>query len=96
MARGEVGRVIPRRGTVLRVLRGRVWLTEYGGGPDWALGCGTARAISARGTAVIEATIPAVVEVLAPVPCWMLLREAAGRIVAGWMPIRMQKTSNSA
>jgi hypothetical protein len=70
MARGEVGRVVPRRGTVLRVLRGRVWLTEYGGGRDWALACGSAHPVQARGVAVLECTAPAIVEVAEPVPWW--------------------------
>jgi hypothetical protein len=77
MARGEVARVVPRRGTVLRVLRGRVWLTEYGGGRDWALACGAAHPIQAPGVAVLECTAPAIIEVLAPLPLWRATLPAA-------------------
>jgi hypothetical protein len=78
MARGEVGRVVPRRGTVLRVLRGRVWLTEYGGGCDWSLAGGAAHPIRAPGVAVLECTAPAIVEVAAPVPWWRPVVERFG------------------
>jgi hypothetical protein len=77
MARGEVARVVPRRGTVLRVLRGRVWLTEYGGGRDWSLTCGAAHPIQALGVAVLECTAPAIIEVLAPLPRWRATLAAA-------------------
>lgn len=56
------------RGAVVRVLRGRVWLTEYGDRRDWALDRGAARRIEARGVAVLECAAPAMVEVLAPPP----------------------------
>jgi hypothetical protein len=77
MARGEVGRIVPCRGTVVRVVRGRVWLTEFGGGRDWSLACGAAHPITAAGVAVLECTAPAVVEVLAPLSRWRATVAAA-------------------
>jgi hypothetical protein len=77
MARGEVGRIRARRGAVVRVLRGRVWLTDYGGVQDWVLRCGASHALT-RGVAVVESTAPAVVEVLAPAS---RLRLAAERLM---------------
>jgi hypothetical protein len=83
MARGEVGRVVPRRGTVVRVLRGRVWLTAYGGGRDWALDCGAVHPIETSGVAVLECAAPAIIEVLAPLPRWratLAAARASGRL----------------
>jgi hypothetical protein len=73
MARGEVRRVIVVPGSVIRVERGRVWLTEFGGGRDWDLRAGAMHAAAAPGVAVVESLAPAVVEVLRPVPLPVLV-----------------------
>jgi hypothetical protein len=86
MARGEVARIRPVPGAEVRVRRGRIWLTEFGGGRDWSLGCGAAHALAVRGVAVIECTSPAIVEVAAPASWVTLAREAAGRWFAPAAP----------
>ncbi len=66
MARGEVARVAAGPCTVVRVVRGRVWLTEAGGGRDWSLVAETRHAVGSHGLALIESVEPSVVEVLKP------------------------------
>lgn len=82
MARGEVARVAAGHCTVVRVVRGRVWLTEAGGGRDWALGAQTRHAVGSRGLALIESVEPSVVEVLAPRSRVACAFDAAWRVVA--------------
>lgn len=79
MARGEVARIRPVPGAAVRVRRGRIWLTEFGGGRDWSLGCGATHALAVRGVAVIECMRPAIVEIVAPASWLTLAREAVGR-----------------
>ncbi len=82
MARGEVARVAAGHCTVVRVVRGRVWLTEAGGGRDWALGAQARHAVGSRGLALIESVEPSVVEVLAPRSRFACAFDAAWRAVA--------------
>ncbi len=79
MAKGEVRRVTAVPGTAIRVERGRVWLTEHGGGKDWHVCAGAAHAVGAYGVTVLESLAPAVVHVLRPVPLHVLAAEAALR-----------------
>jgi hypothetical protein len=81
MARGEVRRVVAVRGTAIRVARGRVWLTEHGGGKDWDVPACALHRVYSAGVTVIESLAPAVVEVLQPVPLRTL---AAEILVRGW------------
>ena len=82
MARGEVARVVAGPCTVVRVVRGRVWLTEAGGGRDWALGSESRHAIGSRGLALIESVEASVVEVLTPRSRLSREFDAAWRVAA--------------
>ena len=82
MARGEVARVVAGPCTVVRVVRGRIWLTEAGGGRDWALCAGARHAVGSPGFALVESTEAAVVEVLTPRTRLARAFDAAWRAVA--------------
>jgi hypothetical protein len=88
MARGEVARVAAGPCTVVRVVRGRVWLTEGGGGRDWSLGAESRHAVGSRGLALVESVEPSVVEVLTPRSRVARVFDAAWRAAArvrGWL-----------
>jgi hypothetical protein len=76
LTRGEVRRVLAVPGTVVRVERGRIWLTEHGGGRDWHVCAGEAHGVEAHGVTVLESLVPAVVQVLRPAPLRALAAEA--------------------
>lgn len=61
------GSLLPRvatAGDTVRVLRGRVWLTEGGRPDDVVLACGEQTRLSGSGLAVIEALGPARIELV--------------------------------
>jgi hypothetical protein len=68
------------RGERVRVLSGRVWLTEEGDLHDALLTDGQEIALGGRGLAVIEALSPACVQVLQSQSVWNLARSCVGRV----------------
>jgi Protein of unknown function (DUF2917) len=64
-------------GERVRVLYGRVWLTEEGDARDAFLGSGEEASLAGRGVAVIEALGPARIELIAEVRRPSLLAHAA-------------------
>jgi len=66
-------------GEQVRILYGRVWLTEEGGGGDAFLASGEEIRLGKRGLAVIEALGPARVELIEPVTGPSILGQAAER-----------------
>ena len=66
-------------GEQVRVLYGRVWLTEEGGGRDAFLASGEEARLDRPGLAVIEALGPARVQLIEPVTGPSLIAQAAGR-----------------
>lgn len=77
-------------GERVRVLYGRVWLTEEGDLRDAFLASGEEVALGGRGLAVIEALTPARIQLLESVSVWDTLHEGARRAVrllsASWLP----------
>jgi hypothetical protein len=71
-------------GEQVRILYGRVWLTEEGGGSDAFLASGEEIRLAQRGLAVIEALGPARVELIEPVIGPSLLAQAGQRLGA-WL-----------
>jgi hypothetical protein len=67
-------------GEQVRILYGRVWLTEEGGGSDAFLASGEEIRLAQRGLAVIEALGPARVELIEPVIGPSLLAQAGQRV----------------
>jgi hypothetical protein len=65
------------RGERVRVLSGRVWLTEEGDLHDLLLAKGQEIALGGHGLAVIEALSPACVQLLEPQSVWNLVRSGA-------------------
>jgi hypothetical protein len=66
-------------GEQVRILYGRIWLTEEGGGHDAFLDSGEEIRLGKRGLAVIEALGPARVQLIEPVIGPSLLTQAAER-----------------
>lgn len=66
-------------GEQVRILYGRIWLTEEGGGADAFLASGEEIRLGKRGLAVIEALGPARVELIEPVTGPSILGQAAER-----------------
>lgn len=69
--------VVP--GEEVRILYGRIWLTEEGGRRDAFLASGEEIRLDARGLAVIEALGPARVQLIEPVRGPSMLAQAADR-----------------
>ncbi len=67
-------------GERVRVLCGRVWLTEEGSPHDAFLGRGEELSLGTRGLAVIEALSTARIQLLEPVSAWSALRRIARRL----------------
>lgn len=68
-------------GEAVRILYGRVWLTEEGNARDSFLASGEEVALHSRGLAVIEALGPARIQWIKPVHERMTLTELAGRAI---------------
>ena len=68
------------RGERVRVLSGRVWLTEEGDLHDALLASGEEVALGGHGLAVIEALSPARVQVLQPQRLWDALQDGVKRV----------------
>jgi len=88
------------RGERVRVLSGRVWLTEEGDLHDALLADGQEIALGGRGLAVIEALSPACVQLLESQSVWNLARSgarrAARRISELWIrPFRQPNAARS-
>lgn len=75
-------------GERVRILSGRVWLTEQGNLSDAFLGSGDEVQLAGRGLAVIEALGPARVQlfevVAGPSPVARALGALAGRVASAW------------
>lgn len=54
------------RGTVIRVARGRVWLTQYGDIVDHVLGAGDAWAVERNGRTIVQAQESTLIDVSGP------------------------------
>ena len=67
------------QGERVRVLYGRVWLTEEGDARDAFLGSGEEVSLAGRGVAVIEALGPARIELIEEVRAPSLIARAAAR-----------------
>src|SRR5678815_2097027 len=65
------------RGERVRVLSGRVWVTEEGDLNDEFLASGEEVALGGQGLAVIEALTPARVQLVAPQSLWTAVKNAA-------------------
>ena len=78
------------RGERVRVLHGRVWVTEEGNLRDAFLASGEEVALGGRGLAVIEALTPARIQLLESATLWSALQKGARRAVrllsASWLP----------
>jgi Protein of unknown function (DUF2917) len=88
------------RGERVRVLSGRVWLTEEGDVNDALLGNGQEIALGGHGLAVIEALSPARVQLLQSQSAWDIARSSARtiarRISALWLrPFRQPGAASS-
>lgn len=70
-------------GERLRILHGRVWLTEEGDPRDAFLASGAEVDLATRGLAVIEALGPARVQLIEPVSAVRTVANAARRAAAG-------------
>jgi hypothetical protein len=97
------GTLVPfssKRGERVRVLSGRVWLTEEGDLHDLLLANGQEIALGGRGLAILEALSPACVQLLQPQSMWNLARSgarrAARRISGFWLrPFRQPNVARS-
>ena len=69
------------RGERVRVLSGRVWLTEEGDLRDAFLTSGEEATLGGHGLAVIEALTPVRVQLLAPQSLWTIAWSAMRRVV---------------
>lgn len=67
------------RGTVIRVARGRIWLTQYGDPVDHVLAAGDAWAVERNGRTIVQAQESTLIDVSGPA--------AARRIVPVATPI---------
>ena len=54
------------RGTVVRVTRGRVWLTQHGDAVDHVLDAGDAWAVERNGRTIVQAQTPALIDLTGP------------------------------
>ena len=72
------------RGERVRVLSGRIWLTEEGDLRDSFLASGAEATLGGHGLAVIEALTPVRVQLLEPRSFWTLARSAVQQ-VAQWI-----------
>lgn len=68
----------------VRVLYGRVWLTEEGDPRDAFLNSGDEAALGRRGLVVLEALTPARVQIFESVSLWDRVRQGAQR-AANWL-----------
>ena len=97
------GTLVPfssKRGERVRVLSGRVWLTEEGDVNDVLLDNGQEISLGGHGLAVIEALSPACVQLLQAQSVWDLARSgarrAARRISELWLrPLRQPNAARS-
>ena len=71
------------RGERVRVLSGRVWLTEEGDLNDSFLASGEEVALGGHGLAVIEALTPARVQLVEPQSLWNAVKNAARQAARG-------------
>ncbi len=90
----------PSAGERVRVLYGRVWLTEEGNSRDAFLASGEEIDLGSQGLAVIEALTPACVQILESMSLWDRVRQGAQRTVNGLMqllePQRQPATASAA
>ncbi|MEP6607367.1 MAG: DUF2917 domain-containing protein [Burkholderiaceae bacterium] len=80
-------------GERVRILHGRVWLTEEGYVGDAFLGSGEEVSLHSRGLAVIEALAPARIEWIKPVRGGWSVAAWCNRIIAAareWLNVRRQ------
>lgn len=82
-------------GERVRIVSGRVWLTEEGNPNDAFLGVGEEVSLGKSGLAVIEALSPARIELIAPVSLWNRLRRAVRRALT-LIGLRSASTSPTA
>ncbi len=54
------------RGTVIRVARGRIWLTQYGDPVDHVLGAGDVWAVERNGRTIVQAQESTLIDVSGP------------------------------
>ena len=71
----------PSAGERVRVLYGRVWLTEEGSPRDAFLASGEEIALGSHGLAVMEALTPARVQIFEPVSLWNRVGQGTQRAV---------------
>lgn len=62
LAPGHLANLDDARGTVVRVTRGRVWLTQHGDRTDHVLDAGDAWAIEREGRTILEALTDSLVD----------------------------------
>ena len=77
------------RGERVRVLSGRVWLTEEGDLNDAFLASGEEVALGGHGLAVIEALTPARVQLVEPQSLWNAVKKAARQAARGLSELRL-------
>lgn len=85
------------RGERVRVLSGRVWLTEEGDPLDAFLAGGEEATLGGHGLAVIEALTPVRIQLLKPQNLWTIARHAVQRVAQaisqqGWRPPQRPST----
>ena len=84
------------RGERVRVLSGRVWLTEEGDPLDAFLAGGEEATLGGHGLAVIEALTPVRIQLLKPQTLWTIARHAVQRVAQairqGWRPSQRPST----
>ena len=68
------------RGGRVRVLSGRVWLTEEGDPLDAVLTSGEEATLGGHGLAVLEALTPVRIQLLRPKSLWTIARSAVRRV----------------
>jgi hypothetical protein len=77
------------RGERMRVLSGRVWLTEEGDLNDSFLASGEEVALGGHGLAVIEALTPARVQLVEPQSLWNAVKNAVRQAARGLNELRL-------
>ena len=86
LATGQLAKLDDARGTVVRVSRGRVWLTQHGDFADHVLDTGDAWAVERDGRTVVAAQADSLVDLSGP--------GAANAFVAGDEPTRRDRLAN--
>lgn len=87
------------RGTVIRVSRGRVWLTQYGDPVDHVLGPGDAWAVERNGRTIVQAQERTLIDLSGPAAARAILpvaepielesaMEWIARVANGWLSRR--------